>query len=136
MDRLHQRRAVRVRRQRDGAARKPSRLQGQRPVSARRIRSAEETQGLAPASRTHNLLDWLFQLRDVQREQRSKGAWLIKGKDVPWEHNRQGRMKWFMHPALQDTCIRSMLFYEQEIPPGGRSGLQMTPGGHCIFILQ
>jgi len=88
------------------------------------------------ASRSDNLLDWLFRLRDVQREQRGKGAWLIKGKDLPWEHNRQGKMKWFMHPALEDTCIRSMLFFEQEIPPGGKSGLQMTPGGHCMFILE
>jgi gentisate 1,2-dioxygenase len=82
------------------------------------------------------LLDWLFELRDAQREQRSKGAWLIKGKERPWEHNRQGKMKWFMHPALTDTCIRSMLFYEQEIAPGGRSGVQLTPGGQCIYILE
>jgi len=96
----------------------------------------KDTLGVPSASRSDNLLDWLFRLRDVQREQRGKGAWLIKGKDLPWEHNRQGKMKWFMHPALEDTCIRSMLFFEQEIPPGGKSGLQMTPGGHCMFILE
>ncbi|MFI5268880.1 MAG: hypothetical protein ACHQ7M_16005 [Chloroflexota bacterium] len=83
-----------------------------------------------------NLLDWLFQLRDEQREQRSKGAWLIRGKDRDWEHNRQGKMKWFMHPALDDACIRSLLFFEQEIPPGGKTGVQMTPGGACMYIIQ
>ncbi len=105
-------------------------------MSARATRSSKDTLGVPSASRSDNLLDWLFRLRDVQREQRGKGAWLIKGKDLPWEHNRQGKMKWFMHPALEDTCIRSMLFFEQEIPPGGKSGLQMTPGGHCMFRLE
>ena len=83
-----------------------------------------------------DLLDWLYQLRDEQRAQIGQGAWLIRGKDRPWEHNRQGKMKWFMHPALKDTCITSMLFLEQEIPPGGKTGVQMTPGGACMYIIQ
>jgi len=105
-------------------------------MSARSTRDPEEGLGIPGASRSENLLDWLYRLRDLQREQRSKGAWLIKGKDLPWEHNRQGKMKWFLHPALEDTCIRSMLFFEQIIPPGGKSGVQLTPGGQCIFILE
>jgi gentisate 1,2-dioxygenase len=88
------------------------------------------------AGQAGDLLDWLFQLRDEQREQLGKGAWLIRGKDRPWEHNRQGKMKWFMHPALRDTCIQSMLFLEQEIPPGGKTGVQRTPGGACMYIIQ
>jgi gentisate 1,2-dioxygenase len=105
-------------------------------VSARPRRRPDEGLGIPPATRGDTLLDWLFRLRDLQRERLGKGAWLIKGQDVPWEHNRQGIMKWFMHPALQDTCIRSMLFYEQIIPAGSKSGLQLTPGGQCIYILE
>jgi gentisate 1,2-dioxygenase len=105
-------------------------------VSARQTHPPEAGLGLPAATREDNLLDWLFRLRDLQREQLGKGTWLIKGKDLPWEHNRQGQMKWFMHPALEDTCIRSLLFFEQIIPPGGKSGLQLTPGGHCMFILE
>ncbi len=85
---------------------------------------------------SENLLDWIFELRDKQREQLGKGTWLVKGKDRPWEQNRQGKMKWLLHPALEDACIRSMLFFEQEIEPGGKSGVQLTPGGHCIYILE
>ncbi|HLG72981.1 MAG TPA: hypothetical protein VK009_21385 [Chloroflexota bacterium] len=105
-------------------------------MSERPARSPENYLEMAPASRSDNLLEWLFKLRDVQRQQFKNGTWLIKGKDIPWEHNRQGTMKWFMHPALTDTCIRSMLFYEQIIEPGSKSGLQLTPGGQCIFILE
>ncbi|HLY65943.1 MAG TPA: hypothetical protein VKU60_10455, partial [Chloroflexota bacterium] len=87
-------------------------------MSERPVRPAAEPLGQPSGSRSDNLLDWLYELRDQQRAQLSKGTWLVRGRDVPWEHNRQGKMKWFMHPALEDTCIRSMLFFEQEIPPG------------------
>jgi gentisate 1,2-dioxygenase len=101
-----------------------------------KTRSAEENLGAAYADRTENLLEWLYQLRDHQREHQRKGAWLIKGRDLPWENNRQGKMKWFLHPALNTTSIRSMIVFEQEIPPGGRSGAQKTPGGSVLYILE
>jgi len=102
----------------------------------RPTRSPNEPLGMPGASRDDNLLDWLYKLRDKQREQKKKSAWLIKGKDLNWERNSQGKMKWYLHPALEDACIRSMLFFQQEIPPGGRTGSQMTPGGAVMFIMQ
>ena len=99
-------------------------------------RTTEENLGAAYANRAANLLEWLYELRDRQREQQGKGAWLIKGRDLPWENNRQGKMKWFLHPALDNTSIRSMIVFEQEISPGGRSGAQKTPGGSVLYILE
>ena len=99
-------------------------------------RSPDEPLGMPGATREDNLLDWLYKLRDKQREQKKQSAWLIKGKDLNWERNSQGKMKWYLHPALDDACIRSMLFFQQEIPPGGRTGAQMTPGGAVMFIMQ
>ncbi len=101
-----------------------------------KIRSTEENVGVAYSDRTENLLEWLYQLRDRQRQHQRQGAWLIKGRDLPWENNRQGKMKWFLHPALSNTSIRSMIVFEQEIPPGGRSGAQKTPGGSVLYILE
>ena len=100
------------------------------------IRSTEENLGAAYADRSENLLEWLYRLRDRQRAHQRKGAWLIKGRDLPWENNRQGKMKWFLHPALVGTSIRSMIVFEQQIPPGGRSGAQKTPGGSVLYILE
>ena len=99
-------------------------------------RSTEENLGAAYADRGENLLEWLYRLRDRQREHQRKGAWLIKGRDLGWESNRQGKMKWFLHPALNSTSIRSMIVFEQEIPAGGRSGAQKTPGGSVLYILE
>ena len=101
-----------------------------------KFRAVPENLGAAYSERTENLLEWLYKLRDRQREHQRKGAWLIKGRDLPWENNRQGKMKWFLHPALDSTSIRSMIVFEQEIPPGGRSGAQKTPGGSVLYILE
>jgi len=101
----------------------------------KKLHSVEENLGAPYAERTENLLEWLYQLRDRQRQHQRQGAWLIKGRDLPWENNRQGNMKWFLHPALNSTSIRSMIVFEQEIPPGGRSGAQKTPGGSVLYIL-
>lgn len=100
-----------------------------------KVRSTDENVGAAYAERDENLLEWLYQLRDRQRQDQRQGAWLIKGRDLPWENNRQGKMKWFLHPALNRTAIRSMIVFEQEIPPGGKSGAQKTPGGSVLYIL-
>ncbi len=48
-----------------------------------KFRSTEENLGAAYADRAENLLEWLYQLRDRQREHQRKGAWLIKGRDLP-----------------------------------------------------
>jgi gentisate 1,2-dioxygenase len=102
----------------------------------RSIRPVARRMGIEPAQdRSENLLEWLYQLRDYQREHQRNGAWLIKGRDLPWEQNRQGKMKWFLHPALDNTSIRSMLFLMQEIPPEGKSGVQKTPGGQVLYII-
>ena len=98
-------------------------------------RSPEENLGMPGASREDNLLEWLFELRDRQRASQQGAAWLIKGKDLPVERNRQGLMRWFLHPALNNIALRSMLFFQQEIPPGGRTGVQRVPGGSVLYII-
>jgi gentisate 1,2-dioxygenase len=105
-------------------------------MSGRETRRPEAPLGQAPASRAENLLDWLYALRDRQRKLQRNGAWIIKGKDVPWESNDQGRMQWYLHPAIEGTAIRSMMFFRQEIAPGSRSGAQKSPGGSVIYIVQ
>jgi gentisate 1,2-dioxygenase len=105
-------------------------------MSDRDRRSPETPLGIPPASRVDNLLDWLYALRDRQRQLQRNGAWIIKGKDVPWEENDQGRMQWYLHPAIEGTAIRSMMFFRQEIAPGSRSGAQRTPGGQIIYVIK
>ncbi|MBI4317033.1 MAG: cupin domain-containing protein [Chloroflexi bacterium] len=83
-----------------------------------------------------NLLEQLLQIRDQQRAERKNGKWLVSGDDLDWEINQQGKMRWYMHPSIHDTAIRTLIVFVQEIPPGSRSGRQKTPGGQIMFILQ
>lgn len=81
------------------------------------------------------LLDSLFRLRDDYRRQSQSGLKVVRGRDLPWEHNRQGTMRWYLHPDKRNVAIRSLLVYLQEIPPAGKSGRQQCPGGLVHYIL-
>jgi hypothetical protein len=83
-----------------------------------------------------NYWDELLKLRDQQREERKNGLQMIRESDLPLEVNRQGLMRWYMHPAIRDTVLSTMLFFEQEIPPGSRSGRLKFQGGQVMMILE
>lgn len=81
-----------------------------------------------------NLFDELITLRDEQRAH-SKGATVVvQGDELPQELNPLGAMKWYLHPNIKDTAIRTLLFCVQEIPPGSRSGRIKTQGGTVIYV--
>jgi len=85
---------------------------------------------------SETLLEALFALRDRYRGQAERGMKVVRGEELPWEINRQGKMRWYLHPAKNDTAIRSLLIYMQEIEPGGHSGKQESPGGIVYYVLE
>ena len=76
----------------------------------------------------------LFDLRDCQRKE--KRIKVVKGKNLLWEKNPQGIMRWYLHPSIRETMLRSLIFYVQEIPGGSRSGKQKHQGNIMMFILE
>jgi gentisate 1,2-dioxygenase len=82
-----------------------------------------------------DLLEALFQQRDAWREKMKSAISLVKGGQLDWEINRQGKMRWYLHPAMTDRSIRSLVVFAQEIPPGSRSGKQKHQGGLVHYIL-
>lgn len=97
---------------------------------------SERMQGMLDEMKGRNLWDELLQLRDQQRAFREKSVWRIRGKEIPWENNKQGKMRWYMHPLLNSLCINTLKIFVQEIPPGSRSGRLHHPGNQVIFILE
>jgi hypothetical protein len=83
-----------------------------------------------------NLWDEIFKLRDLQRERQKTAVQVVRGSKLPLEHNKHGLMRWFLHPQITDTVLTTFLFYEQEIPPGSRSGRLKFQGGQVMFILE
>ncbi len=83
-----------------------------------------------------NHWDELFALRDRQRAQTKDALQVVKEADLPLENSRQGQMRWYLHPSIKDTALSVMLFFQQEIPPGSRSGRLKFQGGQVIMILE
>ena len=81
-----------------------------------------------------NRLERLFEIRDEQRALRRSGRLIARGDEIPWEQNRQGKQKWYMHPDMRENALNSLMFYVQELPPGGRSGKQRSQGGHVAIV--
>jgi len=83
-----------------------------------------------------NLWDELFAMRDLQREQRKDSLQVIREEELPLENNRQGLMRWYLHPSITDTALSTLVFFEQEIPPGSRSGRIKFQGGQVMMIVE
>lgn len=83
-----------------------------------------------------NYWDELLALRDRQRAERTNGLQVVRLDDLPQEVNRQGLMRWYLHPAIRDTVLSTMMFFEQEIPPGSRSGRLKFQGGQVMMIVE
>jgi gentisate 1,2-dioxygenase len=83
-----------------------------------------------------NFWDRLIQMRDRQRDERRDGLQVVKEGELPLEVNRQGLMRWYLHPDIHDTVLSTLVFFQQEIPPGSRSGRLQFQGGQVIMILE
>jgi hypothetical protein len=91
----------------------------------------DRTRGLAK----RNFWDELIRLRDRQREERNSAVQIVRGDELPQEKNPLGLLRWYLHPSIKDTVLSTLLFFEQEIPPGSRSGRLQFQGGQVMFII-
>lgn len=83
-----------------------------------------------------NLWAEIIALRDSQRKNTKGAIQVVKRGRLPVEVNEQGMMRWYMHPSITHTVLSTLLFFEQEIPPGSRSGRLRFQGGQVIFIVE
>ncbi|MEA2986244.1 MAG: hypothetical protein QOD94_2498 [Alphaproteobacteria bacterium] len=82
-----------------------------------------------------NMWGELIAMRDEQRARTKNGLQVVKEKELPLETNPMGQMRWYMHPNIKDLVVNMMMVYQQEIPPGSRSGRVKFQGGQVIMIL-
>lgn len=78
----------------------------------------------------------LLALRDRQREEAKDAIQVVRDEDLPQEVNQQGLMRWYLHPAIRDTALQTLIFFEQEIPPGSRTGRVKFQGGQVMMIIE
>src|SRR5439155_4036643 len=80
--------------------------------------------------------DQLIALRNRQRTLQAESPFVIRGADVSWETNPQGIIKWYLHPAMERSCHKALIFSVQKIPPESRSGKQHCQGGVVQYVVQ
>jgi len=78
----------------------------------------------------------LIELRDKERERIANSSVCVNGRALPLEVNPQGMLKWYMHPAIDSTAHKFLIFYTQEIPPASRSGKQRSQGGVVFVVVE
>ena len=54
-------------------------------------------------------LDELFRIRDQQREQRQRRDLARQGQKLPWKMNPHGKMRWYLHPTIDDSASSTRL---------------------------
>lgn len=84
---------------------------------------------------SETLLDKLFERRDEERRAQKGKRVVVREEDAVLETNRQGVMRWYLHPDKEDACIKSLIVYRYEIPANGHTGKQRVQGnlaGYCI----
>jgi hypothetical protein len=62
----------------------------------------------------------LMQMRDAEPKFCTIGKPGRAGDRLPWEVNRHGIMRWYLHPLLLYTALKNFR-YLQCIPPASRS---------------
>ncbi|MGH9035117.1 MAG: hypothetical protein ACRD0O_05080, partial [Acidimicrobiia bacterium] len=77
----------------------------------------------------------LFRRRDEERGRRPDAALVVSGGSRPVEESAQGRLQWYLHPALDTAALHTLGLYVQEIPPQSRSGRYRWQGGEAIVFL-
>ena len=83
-----------------------------------------------------NFWDELIAMRDRQRELRKTAVQVVRSEELPQETNEMGLMRWYLHPSITDTVLSSLVFFEQEIPPGSRSGRLKFQGEQVMYIIE
>ena len=83
----------------------------------------------------HNYWNELIAMRDEQRACAKAAVQVVRGDELPQERSDFGLLKWYMHPAINDTILQTLMFFEQELPPRSRSGRLKFQGGQVIYIL-
>jgi quercetin dioxygenase-like cupin family protein len=80
--------------------------------------------------------DRVLERRDRERTRDRSGTVKISAADALLETNRQGTMRWYQHPDIEGSCMRSSIVYRYEIAPGGGTGKQRVQGNVVSFVIQ
>jgi mannose-6-phosphate isomerase-like protein (cupin superfamily) len=83
---------------------------------------------------TETKYDQVVRAKEIRNKRMAEGRVIVTGKDLPWELNRQGRIKYFLTDKSDDVAAPGWLVFQQEIQK--HSGMHRHQGGTFIFVLR
>ena len=94
-----------------------------------------------PPPPTHEVTDsyeWYIRQFEEECHWRQNVPQVVKPSQRQWENTRQGKIMWFLHPAMDTMQVGMKLFevYIQELPPNGKSGKHRHMGDEIHFIIE
>lgn len=81
------------------------------------------------------LYDYIFNWRMNKKLRTFSGKVIVKGKDSPWEQNRQGLIKFLLHPKVwSEVGVPNWFVFIHRIK--NHSGKHRHQGGLGLFVLE
>ena len=95
-------------------------------------RMAERERPRQPAERS--FYESVFSRMAARRERAMKGRIVIKGSEIPWQQNRQGKIGYYLHDDITDTALSEWRVFIHEIH--SHSGKHVHQGGLGLYVLE
>lgn len=75
----------------------------------------------------------VFEDMAQRRERARSGRIVIKGSQIPWQENRQGRIGYYLHDDVRDTALSDWRVFIHDIHT--HSGRHVHQGGLALYVL-
>lgn len=98
-------------------------------MAEREIQRVKETEAKQP-----DFYEWVVSRWNSWQKRGEEGRIIQKGKEVPWDQGRQGRIKYFLHPLREDLATQNWLLFVQDIRT--HSGRHRHQGGLAIYVVE
>lgn len=95
-------------------------------------RVAERERSRPPGERS--LYESVFSRMAARRDLAQAGRIVIKGSQIPWQLNRQGKIGYYLHDDITDTALTDWRTFIHEIHT--HSGRHIHQGGLGLYVLQ
>lgn len=94
-------------------------------------RVVERERPRSPAEKS--LYESVFARMAGRRDLAKNGRIVIKGSEIPWQRNRQGKIGYYLHDDITDTALTEWRAFIHEIHT--HSGRHVHQGGLGLYVL-
>ena len=95
-------------------------------------RVVERERPRAPVQKS--LYESVFTRMAQRRDLAQHGRIVIKGSEIPWQMNRQGKIGYYLHDDITDTALTEWRAFIHEIHT--HSGKHVHQGGLGLYVLE